>query len=142
MAVTHFNGEAGFSNNILHSFSNEFLVCHIRQNHPITYFCKECLPERKHLVEIENSGYPDPWGMGWKFFLSFVGSEEHFLSFFKEVRNVRSFCPFNHVVFLTSASVEEGLLPLDAHFSNETEIGTTLALKRSLFITALTSVEP
>src|SRR4030042_3658085 len=142
MAVTHFNRETGFSNDILHPFSNEFPVRRIRQNYPITYFRKECLPERKHLVKIENSGYPNLWGMGWKFFLSFVGSGEHLLSFFKEVRNVRSFCSFNDIVFLTSTSVKEGLFSFDTHLSNEAQIGTTFAFKRCLFITALTQVEP
>src|SRR5512136_474984 len=80
--------------------------------------------------------------MGWKFLLPFIRGKKHLLSFFKEIWYRCAFGPFNDIVLLTSASIEERFLSFHTHFSNEAEVGTPFTFERSLFITALTQVKP
>jgi hypothetical protein len=80
-------------------------------------------------VEIENPRYPDLRGIGGKFLLPLIGSEEQFLSLIKQIGDSRPLRPFYHIVLLTPTPIKEGLLSFYAHFANEAEIGTTFAFK-------------
>ncbi len=66
MAVTHLDRETGLCDDILHPFSNQFFIRGIGEDDPVAQFRKEGLPERKHLVEIEDPRDADLRGIGWE----------------------------------------------------------------------------
>jgi hypothetical protein len=142
MAMTHFDWKTGFGDNILHAFANQLFIRRIGENDSITQFSEKCPPKRKHLMKIENPGYPDLWSIVWKLLLSFIRSKKHLLSFCEEIRDVCSLCTLNDIILLTSASIKERFLSFHTHFSDEAEIGTTFALEGGLFIAALAQVKP
>ncbi len=71
-----------------------------------------------------------------------IGSKEHLLPLLKEVRDRCPFGPFDDIIFLAPASVEEGFFSFHAHLPDEAEIGATLAFEGGVFIAALAQIKP